>query len=48
MDCHRGTVYRYPDRWCYRELRIGQLVEKTGLSGTDRVLGVFSVLCAVC
>lgn len=20
-DCHRGTVYRYPDRWCYRELR---------------------------
>ena len=40
-----GLPSRYclslPDRWCYRELRDGsQLVEKTGLSGTDRVLGV--------
>ncbi len=48
MGLHRGTVYRYPDCWCYRELRDSQLVEKTGLSGTDRVLGVCFVRCAVC
>ncbi len=34
-DCHRGTVYRYPYRRRYRELRDRpKLVEKTGLSGT--------------
>lgn len=32
--------YRYPDRWCYRELRDRPAGRENGLSGTDRVLGV--------